>query len=383
MEQLLSTFGNNIPIEALFVVVMLFIAISRVNLNDQKKVGLIYLFSFLLFFFQVVDVWTVLIGSAVALFLMLEIFSNDENRVTMFGFKHKIVDYLYRLFIEYYCSFFIIAIGMMWLCANIINTLPDNREIFVIVSTVLAFLVLAISIINLVRKKFSTFPITYIMSKIKSGIELHELRVTNELQEKFDLLAAFEDRMYFMRKNSQHTPTIIYTLKKIFSKITMNKLLHPFRELDSLFSRGYGTIEMQLIRTIGVEFGFELCRVRRKFFEVLYSNIILNSYRSLGSKDGEKFLYWRQFIMQKYIDNVPVKFGSLHVYPKENLSSLMRLFGVSMIGKISSEQFFVWCLGLPHYRNVGKHAVEMHNDIINEFSLDKNKILKILSGIKQ
>ena len=123
------------------------------------------------------------------------------------------------------------------------------------------------------------------------------------------MLVAFEDKTFFNRNEDSHTVLSPLIMAGAFKYINKNTLSRPFQVIRKIFSRGYGTIEMQLIRNIGVERGYDTCVLRRKAFEIIYSTIIFNSYRRQFSKDSDSVRNYKYWVLWCYMQKVPVKFS--------------------------------------------------------------------------
>lgn len=97
---------------------------------------------------------------------------------------------------------------------------------------------------------------------------------------------------------------------------------------------------MQLIRTIGLEFGSYKHVFRRKISELLYSNLVFNSYIKQLSVDSGTRKNIRYWILANYIGNVSVKFGIRELYPdpKCNKSTIELLYNRTL-DEITEEEF--------------------------------------------
>lgn len=151
------------------------------------------------------------------------------------------------------------------------------------------------------------------------------------------------------------------------------------RELNRIGSlshyiRGYGTIEMQVIRNIGLDLGSYRLIIRRKLFELLFSQAVFNSYINQLSRNSPARNNIKNWILNCYLNLVSVKVDDIVCRPKKGKSTFQQLFGKDF-SKLTEEEFFIWCLGLPHYENgVGKRAVEIHMDTARHFGLDQESI---------
>lgn len=359
---------ENTPL--LFAIALFYAAIGGANINFRARIVLIYSFTSVVVLFGFVDFASVLLGSCFILFLLFEVFNPDEDLVTYFSFGYKVIDFCYRFIIEYYGWLYCLILCLLhW-----ISSMRPETPIYYLVSIALV----TILAVFVSRAKFSSKPVSDIY-KVLLNIPDTDYARYRRVQEKIDILLAKEDRDYFKRKEFQHSITLRRAIRGVGSRLSLKRFLNPIRNVKSLFSRGYSTIEMQLIRTIGLEYGSYKHTVRRKIFELLYANMVINSYIKRLDKDSDARKNIRYWILANYIQNVSVKYGIHEIYPTSENGSLELLYGKSGTGSalenVSREEFFVWCLGLPHYKKgVGENAIEIHKAIIEEFDLDVEKI---------
>lgn len=143
-----------------------------------------------------------------------------------------------------------------------------------------------------------------------------------------------------------------------------------------------GTIEMQILRNIRLEFGSFQLTLRRKVFEFVFSRSFFNSYidQLERSSFGRSNVKW--WILRCYLRIVPVKIGHSVCRPQKGGSTFAQIFGREF-SELTREEFFVWCLGLPHYAaGVGPRAVWMHDDAVIRFGLDRGEIGRVLERVR-
>lgn len=214
---------------------------------------------------------------------------------------------------------------------------------------------------------------------IAAGGDPASCTFSKEELEKLRMLVYLEDGRYFDRNEKVHIITLRYLLKKPFDRIkswkghVVERCSKGLRKLRHRM-RGFGTIEMQVLRTTGLEFGSYRLTIRRKLFELIFAQALFNSYidqLSVKSFARENFKKW---LLNCYINIVPVKVGKSVCKPNEGSSTFSQLFEKEF-SELAPEEFFVWCLGLPHYtQGVGENAVKIHMDAVKRFGLDMDKI---------
>lgn len=365
-----SFFSQNTSI--LFVIALFYTAISGLNLTTRLRVGLVYSFSYLAILFSSLSYCAILAGSIVVLFLILEVFNADEKLVKIFSIPYKIVDFLFRIIFEYYGWFYAATVFIVLATARS-GIGSFGTQIIGIASMIGALLLLS-------RSPFSIKPVSKTLDALTAKHAMSDYRLHEENHEKFKILAQMEDHTFFSRKETRHAITFVQVAKGIKKHLSLRHLSHPIETTKMVFQRGYGTIEMQLIRTVGIELGSYHYRIRRKTFEVLYSNMILNGHIRQFGKDSEARKHARDWIAQSYIDNVSVKFGIREFFPSDE-STVEQIFE-KPLHELSNEEFFVWCLGLPYFKiGVGKRAVSRHQEVIEQFNLNEKLVFEALKRV--
>lgn len=136
------------------------------------------------------------------------------------------------------------------------------------------------------------------------------------------ILSEIEDKSYFERKTTYNFLSREFVKYKINEKRmdyngkmqknrfstrrVMKKINKDFKE--GLVLRGYSTIEMQLIKNIGIKRGFlrKKYLITRKIYEVIYTKIFFSGLRTYyESNQYGKIEYFKKFIVYIYLHNVP------------------------------------------------------------------------------
>ena len=372
MDTWSSLLNGNTPI--LFILALLFVAISGIKLTTFMRVGLIYALSFLMLLFDVVSTSVTIAGSGIVLFLILEIFNSDEKLVTLFSVKYKIIDFLYRLIFEYQYTLFIISVLLLFL--------RDKTVLSPLVFVASGAIIVCVLLLLLAKATFSSKTVTEIVQSLESKVKIIDRYDDEQIFRKYEILVFMEDRSFFSRKELQHLPTTSQIYRGLKKLVTLNHLRHPIKGVRKIFERGYGTIEMQLIRTIGLSIGSYQCKIRRKIFEILYANMVFNSYQKRYEKVGGSWKNARPWILHNYINSVSLRYGEKYFYHNDDETTIEQLYN-KPIEKISDEQFFVWCLGLRYFENgVGEIAVDMHWETMCKFQLNRKLVLEAIATIK-
>lgn len=379
---------KTLPVQVLCFIFLLFIVLKNVNLEQNIKIALLYLVNYAMIFFGIVNVSLGILLLVVALFLLLEILTSDSEKKMLLSFWSKILDCVYKLFFEYYFWLYLVAIGIAALCDYWINqcnqsSLVDNNfldatcetQSTIAVYGALMILVIHISIfVCLTRMKFETKSITDIMQTLQS-VSIYSIPV-KAMRSKFDILIDLEDRTFMQRKDWEHSVFSGLIVGRAIRKVTLNTVLHPFRTVRKLFARDYGTIEMQLLRDIGVIRKYGGCKVRRKSFEIIYSGIIFKSYRKQFDKNDDSVQNFRLWILWCYIQKAPVKFARRYSASAKKTTA-EQVFG-KKFEDLSKEEFFVWCIGLGYFVSIDLMTIDRREDMIKTYKLSRAKINKAL-----
>jgi hypothetical protein len=336
------------------------------------------MFSLLLALVGSIPIFYILVGSAIVLFVALEILSDDVKKIQLFiKVRYKLADFVYRLLFELYYPIFFLAI----LCIALNNLEPFN--------SVAAIMLVLYAVIRLVSQTYASKTITAVIEGFENNSRIDEMQISHKLRQMFLMLTRIEDANYFYRKEHKHTLSFGSAWQKgqgvLRQSISINPLrtvMNLVRLFRGLFNRGYGTIEMQLIRTAGIEFGYDTHKYRRKAFEFLYANMVVNSYRDYLERSGIDAEEYRNYIIWLYINYARVKVNG-KVYISGKTSSLLKLFKKKSISQITEEEFFIWCLGLPMYDHIGPILVSRYSYIVHEFDLNEGTIYKLLGHLEE
>lgn len=369
----------SLPPAIVCLVVLFIVALKDTEFTQDLKISLLYVLCSIMMFMGWVSVPTGLTFLFLASFATIEFFTDDFEKKALFKIRYKLLDYCYRMICEYRLVLYVLSIIAMcagnyllvlcqdgsltgWPCAD---TSTSAIWLFVVILALTLF-----SLPCTARTKFTTKNISNIVGELSSVATYST--PTKSIYEKFQLLASLEDSTFFTRDEDSHNLFSLTIAIRAIRDIGFRALVHPFKLAKRLFSRGYGTIEMQLIRNIGVLRGYEQCKIRRKFFEILYSNMIFNSYRHQHCGTVKDYGSYRDWIMWCYVHKVPVKF-SRRFFPMPDKTTVQQVFD-NDFGELSMEEFFVWCLGLEFLDTIGEKTLRRRSDIIENYGLEVDKI---------
>lgn len=382
MEFILDLVQDGLPSQVLCILVLLIIVLKDFKLSQNFKVCILYIASFVMILMGWIEIYLGIIILLLAEFALLEIFTEDSEKRSLFNWWYKFIDCVYRLITEYYFVVYLGAIIVLT-CGelavqscnnastqdNILCWVCSWQSKFAAWVVLLASALILATILCITRMKFETKTVTDIMRTLKT-VDIYSVPVKG-METKFNMLVAFEDKTFLDRDMCSHTVLSPLIMKGAFKYINKNTLRKPFQTMRKIFSRGYGTIEMQLIRNIGVERGYDTCVLRRKVFEIVYSALIFNSYRRQFSDESDSVQNYKYWILWCYIQKVPVKF-SRRFFPAR-LSTAKQIFGKDFEA-LSLEEFFVWCISLEFFALIGPKTVMKRESIILGYGLNQSKI---------
>lgn len=365
-----NIFGNNIWVAFLVSVIII---ISYSNLKQNQQMLLIYLLTFGSAFFRVMRIYSCFILFFVSTYIFIEYLTDDRPKLELVvSIRLKIMDYLFLLFSQFHIFWFFVAMACLFV-AHI------SFGVLFYIALVFSFLTLYCCIHNTATQPFK---IKSFSQMIQPFVELpyYLFHWTEEAEKRYQLLCEFEDRTFLKRQKSYSIFSAEY-ISMSGSKVKIKNLLRSNlrkngRGTISLIKkiksgRGYSTPEMQLIRTIGVERGYEKHKYARKLFEIVYSHILFSSLRQYQrDNSGPGLAHFRQYILDVYLKNVLTKIND------RRISKLNTIFEKPKdVSVWPMEALFVACLGLS-FRPIVDSQIYSYENVISKYNLDINKIRK-------
>ena len=400
-----TLFGNNYFIIYLIACIAV---ISYTNFSENQRMFLLYLFTFSTAYFNIFPIITSIILLLISTFVFLEYLTEDTKKLELFTrLSHKFCDYIFMMFFQYHVLWVIIAFLCLYISRDnasltelsshisyaILHLNFKNEILLTIQITVLEkidrvsrYLTIILSFVFLwlgshraISQPFKIKSITDI-SKEFENYPIYKFEYREEMQDKFNLLCAFEDRTYFQRKNSYSCVSLEYikcflinhrvTDLKYFSATVKSR----FETGAALrfFKRGHSTPEMQLLRTLGIARGYDKYKIQRKFFEIIYSKIFFSSLREYHKANTYSNLnHYRHYLLYVYFQTVLTKVDGKTCKP---LSSAFT--NSNDISNWSMHGLFIACLGLS-FRRVNSSNLSLFADVLDSYNLDPSKIIKL------
>lgn len=349
------------------------------NFTDNHKVITLYFINFAVIILHIFNYVTSISLLFISLFIFLEIFSDDNVKMIIFDKTcYKLLDYFFIIFFQYSIFEILLALSLFHYSHHTI-------------CHILAIIFFLLTIINITRDKFTIATVTELKSKCNPSI--NKIPFDEIDSDIFELLIDIEDITYRERGN-HYTFLSKYLIKSKFKKICENKTNIRQYINNTNIIRGYSTLPMQLIRTIGIKTGFATFRptknicdticlyssvIRRKIYELVYAELFFNGLRNYY----EKNVYinsdrYKDYLIYIYLKNAPTVVGNTKY---DNIFKFMD----DEIENWTKEKCLIAYAGLPHV-GVGhglsyNDILKKHADQIRKYKLDKDTIYRQLENI--
>ncbi len=360
--------GNILIIYAISVMAI----ICYSNFEENQRMFLIYLLTYGTVLLKVLTWQKAFLMLGIVSFVFLEYLSGDKRKLEIITrLDYKVCDYLFLMFFQFHLFFFLVA-----MCFFAIRECTDRvySNIFMVVSGVAFVTGEHLTITQPFKVKT--------ISSVMSTFDRHPYYLfsyEDNMKSRFDMLCAFEDRTFFRRSKSYSSLSMEYlregeVKKKAFMCIRKT-IRHPKELLKQLkyqlLGRGHSTPEMQLIRTLGVERGYEH-RYVRKIYELVYSKIFLSSlYNYYRGNSGKGLTHYREYLLYIYVQSVLTRIGNKRFSPFSSVFEKPK-----DVANWSMDGLFVACLGLS-FRRVSYPMIERYHSIVEEFGLSSGRIMSI------
>ncbi len=387
LETILS--GNTF---LLYFMGLLYILINK-DFDKCQKIVMIYVFVYSLKIFNIIDLKVLFIGLTIVSFLYIEFLSEDNvKNILLCNIIYKIIDYMYKLIFEYsavyFCGSLILMSNIIQIDLPIIQLLNRYIPIIGIKINIISLLLVLYAINNITSQKFETYSFKHIKQKMDEINIWNNVKSNNIDSLKLNMLIDVEDKSYFIRENTYNFLSfefIKYKIKRgirklkyvnIDKNILKKVTILPIKNTKK-YIRGYSTIEMQIIRTLGIKSGYEKHIFCRKIYEIIYSKIFFTSLRRYMNKlylDTSGCCTFKEYLLMIYIKIAPIKLNNT------KYSNMLKAWNSNDIRQISDEQFFISILGLS-YRWISTNILFNYSRIISEYSLKKSEIRKIIKKL--
>lgn len=377
--------------EALFngniVFVFFFAMIAIYNYSDLKeyqRIAIIYITVYSLVVIGIIGIKLAITLLFLTMFCFLEILTKDETKFKIIVNPiYKILDCLYLSFFQYSINEVLIAIVLCH--KSFKNIFYGSGQVYMILSII----VIIISVTHTLQQKFviSSFSGMY---RIFVEFPINKVQFNQKLEEACDILVSIEDRTYYERKG--YTFLSIDALgcvikRKIENNRISEKLKYTYiagkKFIRNALSedRGYSTLPMQLIRSLGIKRGYNY-KYRRKVFEFLYSRIFFDGIKRMFEEDQVKNReYIKQYFLYIYFHKVNTFLGDA------KFSKFLNAFDMQYndknkrdIYECSNEGIFIACMGLSKRASkLDKDNIDYYLSAVDNVCLDSEVICEMVS----
>lgn len=379
----MEAFFENSPI---FIFFFAMIAIYNYSdLNIEQRLSIMYISVYALVVTKVIGLKLAVLFLFITMFCYLEIFTTDLMKQKLLANPmYKIVDCIYLSVAQYYLLYIILSIGCLyyrfdeWIGKNTFG---------IKILKLLSVVFLVIGIIKLLRQKYTLYSFDD-MYQVFVEFPIYKVNFNNKrLREACKILISIEDRNYFKRESYTFV-SLGYIFSVMVSKFKSNSIAEVCKKTKIFLSniitlkRGYSTIPMQLIRSLGIKSGYN-CTIRRKIYEILYSRMFFDGIKHLLEDEYvAKRKYFKFYLLYIYFHVVQTFLGDAA------FSKFLNAFDMKFseknekdIFQCTNEGIFIACMGLS------KRATKINKNNIDYYlkgipvQLNRDEILDMVNNM--
>lgn len=378
-----TLFNENIIFVFFFAMIAIY---NYSDLKEYQRMSIIYITVYALMVLDIIGIKLAFFLLIVSLFSFFEIFTSDEMKFKILVNPiYKIVDFMYISFFQY--AFGGMCLALLMLRIKLPEPLNEQEVIFKILSFLLMVWTLTITL----QQKYviHTFGEMY---KIFTWFPINKIKFNEKLNEACSILVSIEDREYFERKAYSFF-SLKYILKILKNKISVRrgkeKIVCIFSAGNSFIrnifdeDRGYSTIPMQLVRSLGIKRGYNY-KYRRKIFEIVYSRMLFKGIeRMLNEDQVAQRQYFKQYLLYIYFHKVNTFLGDA------TFSKFLNAFDMKYnkqndkdIYDCTNEGIFIACMGLSkRATHITKENIEYYLQSIDNVELNPDIICNMVDNM--
>lgn len=360
------------------------------KIEEVQSIAIIYilLYSMLLFNKDYASLWVVLILLIVSLICVLEFLTRDKEKFKLLSKPHyKLIDCLVRGILQYKLLWIILSFCSLVIMRDFfqMQIWIQNDKVRMMIGCIISGIILLLSINSMLQESFKIASITK-MTKVFNEYPINEFAIENVNEEALQILVDIEDATYWERKSTTYLSVAMlrYVIDRRIGRWSSGwdrkkEAFHIVgRYLRNTISRrrGYSTIQMQLVRSIGIEDGYEKV-VCRKIFEIIYTPIFLRSilmkYKKNQVANQEE---WKSYLLYIYMLSVNTFLGEIRFL---RFYKAFDFYGKNLkdISHWSAEGVFIACLGLSKRAiYLDEFSVDYYIDMVS-VGLDRDLILEM------
>lgn len=378
-----TLFNENIIFVFFFAMIAIY---NYSDLKEYQRMSIIYITVYALMVLDIIGIKLAFFLLIVSLFSFFEIFTSDEMKFKILVNPiYKMVDFMYISFFQY--AFGGMCLALLMLRIKLPEPLSEQEVIFKILSFL--FMVWTLTITLQQKYVIHTFGEMY---KIFTWFPINRIKFNEKLNEACSILVSIEDREYFERKAYSFF-SLKYILKILKNKISVRrgkeKIVCIFSAGNSFIrnifdeDRGYSTIPMQLVRSLGIKRGYN-CKYRRKIFEILYSRMFFKGIeRMLNEDQVAQRQYFKQYLLYIYFHKVNTFLGDA------TFSKFLNAFDMKYnkqndkdIYDCTNEGIFIACMGLSkRATHITKENIKYYLQSIDNVELNPDIICNMVNNM--
>ena len=367
-----TLFNKNIIFIFFFAMIAIY---NYSDLKEYQRMAIIYISVYALAVLNIVGIKMALLLLIVSLFCFFEIFTSDEMKFKILVNPiYKAVDFIYISIFQY--SFGGICLALLLLKIKLPETFDKQNIIF----RTLSFLFIVWTLTAMLQQKYviHTFGEMY---RVFTYFPINKIEFNDKLYEACNILVSIEDKRYFEREAYSFF-SVKYIISLIKGKIASQRggkkviyvLVNGNRFIKNIFdeSRGYSTIPMQLVRSLGIKRGYNY-KYRRKIFEILYSRMFFKGIERMFNEDKvTQRQYFKEYLIYIYFHKVNTFLGDA------TFSKFLNAFDMKYNRKnekdiydCTNEGIFIACMGLSkRATNITPENIDYYLQSIENVQLD-------------
>lgn len=367
-----TLFNKNIIFIFFFAMIAIY---NYSDLKEYQRMAIIYISVYALAVLNIVGIKMALLLLIVSLFCFFEIFTSDEMKFKILVNPiYKAVDFIYISIFQY--SFGGICLALLLLKIKLPETFDKQNIIF----RTLSFLFIVWTLTAMLQQKYviHTFGEMY---RVFTYFPINKIEFNDKLYEACNILVSIEDKRYFEREAYSFF-SVKYIISLIKGKIASQRggkkviyvLVNGNRFIKNIFdeSRGYSTIPMQLVRSLGIKRGYNY-KYRRKIFEILYSRMFFKGIERMFNEDKvTQRQYFKEYLLYIYFHKVNTFLGDA------TFSKFLNAFDMKYNRKnekdiydCTNEGIFIACMELSkRATNITPENIDYYLQSIENVQLD-------------
>ncbi len=365
---------------------------NYINLKEYQRITIIYISIYGMVVINAVSIKVGLVMLGVSLFCFFEILTTDEMKFKIIVKPvNKIIDCIYISIAQYAVICEIISIVLCYFYKKY----RQEYEWVSIIYACLSFVILVVAVTTVLQQKYVVKSFDD-MCRVFREFPINRVVFNDKLYQACKILVSIEDRRYYDRKG--YTDFNLKTVKETIDsnidgeriqaaiirivKWIMSALSTAKRVWRNFYcrDRGYSTIPMQLVRSLGLDKGYN-CQIRRKIYECLYSKLFFDGLREYFEQNyysGRS--NFKEYLLYIYFHSVTTYLG------EAEFSKFLNAFDMQYsernkkdIYDCTNEGIFIACMGLSKRATIiNQENVSYFTSMIDGMEFDEGKICQMV-----